>query len=157
MELFLSQKNGQIEHPNPNKGLITGTHEDIDMVIAFANTLIFVEAKGDTSWSNRQLNKKVKRLDFIFKEENGFTESIIYKMVLMSPQKSKGLKYDDNNEMWPDFLAGEDNKPFWINLKMTAPDNMEHFLKVVRCNEDKKRGENGGSLKIERPLPKNKP
>lgn len=65
--LFLNPK----KHP-PYKtdGALTATQEDVDLIIAFIDRdiyhLILIEAKGETSWSNKQLNSKSERLKKIF-------------------------------------------------------------------------------------------
>ena len=49
----------------PNPGLITGTQEDIDLVVATGDTLLLIEAKGEGAWSNTQLASKIGRLKAI--------------------------------------------------------------------------------------------
>jgi hypothetical protein len=142
---------GQANDPqsNPGQSLVKGTQEDIDMIIAFENTIILLEAKGDTSWGNGQLNSKIDRLLTIFDEKNKFIDNVIFRLVLMSPRKSEGLKREDENDKkWPNWMAGEDEKPFWIQLKMPLTDSTEPFFKVVRCNDDLKPCKKGDFWKI---------
>ncbi len=43
--------------------LIAGNQEDVDLIVAFKNTIILIEAKADTGWSESQRNSKLDRLD----------------------------------------------------------------------------------------------
>ena len=40
---------------------ITGTQEDVDLVICFGNYIILVEAKGVTNWNIKQFESKLER------------------------------------------------------------------------------------------------
>lgn len=42
--------------------LIRGTQEDLDLILAFDRTIILTETKGVTSWGNKQLASKRRRL-----------------------------------------------------------------------------------------------
>ena len=51
-------------------GLVSGSQEDMDLVVAFSAGetahLIMVEAKGVTAWTNKQATSKARRLEAIF-------------------------------------------------------------------------------------------
>lgn len=132
-----------VEKNNPqkiSKGEITGTQEDIDLVVAFENTLILIEAKGDTPWSNSQLNSKVnKRLVSIFGENNERHSSLRLCFVLMSPKESGLLKRDDERD-WPQWMIRQNTKqPMFIKMEM--PDSL---VRVTRWNnETNKQDANG--------------
>ncbi len=40
---------------------VNGSIEDIDLLIAFGETLIFIEAKGDEDWNYQRLQSKIDR------------------------------------------------------------------------------------------------
>ncbi|MCX7099388.1 MAG: hypothetical protein NTV43_15945 [Methylococcales bacterium] len=128
-----------------DKKLIIGNHQDIDFVVAFGNTLILIEAKGDTSWTNKQLREKVGRLIQI--GEHGYFELVQLKYILMSPNESAKLSLSKGD--WPDWMKKKDasQQPMWIQLTMGYPDiensgdnesARKNFVKVVRVNEDGK-------------------
>jgi hypothetical protein len=102
---------------------IQGNQEDIDFLIAFDKTLILIEAKGDTPWSNEQLSSKWNRLQHIFGElgENfkpmPELDNVVY--LLMSPRGIEAVKVGDLNHY------------VWLQLAMD-----EKLLKVTRCTED---------------------
>lgn len=51
--------NGNLNEPEAKENeLVTGSQEDIDLLIAFDKTLLFVEAKADTSWNTEQWDSK---------------------------------------------------------------------------------------------------
>lgn len=115
------------------ESLIKGTQEDMDLVVAFGNTLILIEAKGDTNWGNTQLNAKINRLEDI--DKNKLLGHINFKFVLMSPEVSNGIKRNKDDEKWPDWMVDDDGKPLWFCLKMGSSEPANDFLKVIRCTE----------------------
>jgi len=94
--------------------IIKGNQEDIDCIIAYEDgnktVIIMIEAKGVTAWKNEQINSKIKRLNEIFKN---VSKDIIPYFILMSPERSRGLKIE-NGEEW----MKSKNTPYWIQLKM---------------------------------------
>lgn len=121
---------------NEPVALVQGNQEDVDLVVAFGSTLILIEAKGDTSWSNTQLNSKVARLQLILGEAGTAPSSLdhlsVY-FILMSPKESGQLKRDLGGA-WPVWML-KDGKPMWIPMRM-AEDGLEPaFLRVVRCQD----------------------
>lgn len=124
--------NGGTEDKARENRMVTGTQEDIDLVIAFDGTLILIEAKGDTPWSNPQLNSKVDRLEQIF-AGGDFPGGLMLHFVLMSPKPSENLERAPTGD-WPKWMCNSDGQP--LHLKMTFGDVAARFLKVVRCNDE---------------------
>lgn len=136
--------------PNPDT-LVQGNQEDIDLVVAFGNTLILIEAKGDTSWSNTQLNSKVPRLENILGEVGADPSSLnhlsVY-FILMSPKESEQLKRKPD-QPWPVWML-KDGKPMWIPMRMAEAGLEPAFLRVVRCKDaDGLVGKEGSHWKID--------
>lgn len=131
--------------------LVQGNQEDIDLVVAFDNTLILIEAKGDTSWSNTQLNSKLSRLEIILSEAGTAPSSplpLSVYFVLMSPDESKGLKREEGRP-WPVWML-KDGKPMWIRMRMAEAGQEPAFLRVVRCQDkDGRVGKDGSHWKID--------
>ncbi len=127
----------------PNDGLVDGNQEDIDLLIAFEaggkTHVVLVEAKGDTSWSNDQLNSKAARFRRIFGESRNGRGELQRHFVLMSPKKSERIAAGG----WPAWMKDENGKPYWIQLPMR-----EDLVKPVRCREDGKVDRDGGYVKI---------
>lgn len=119
--------------PQPNgvtgkndKPPITGTQEDIDLLIAFGDTLILVEAKAATGWTNAQMASKAKRLANL----PARPESVKIYFVLTSPNESERLK------------AGS-----WINdipVDMRKENKELYFVELIGYKENKNR------LRVER-------
>ena len=78
-----------------NDGLVSGTQQDVDLLVAFPDDatmhLVMIEAKGDTDWSNNQLDEKAERLDWIFSVERPWSDSISPHFLLMSPTRPTSL------------------------------------------------------------------
>lgn len=134
-------KRGKVDVPEANDDLIAGTQQDMDLVIAFERTLILIEAKADTSWSNEQLNEKVARFKQIFDVERNLIGDLQIYFVLMSPKESEGIKPESGN--WPSWMTNGNNEPLFLKLEMPSD-----FLRVVRCDTNGKSDKNGGSWKI---------
>lgn len=141
---------------NPD-ALVKGNQEDMDLVVAFDNTLILIEAKGDTSWSNEQLNSKVPRLEAILGEVGADRSSLnrlsVY-FVLMSPSRSGKLRRKGDGP-WPTWMLDKTGQPWWIPMHMAEADQTPSFLKVVRCKDkDGTVGKEGTHWKIDYNDPK---
>ena len=114
----------------------TGNQEDIDLLVAFERdgitTLILVEAKAETSWTNKQLWSKAERLRRIFGGEAVAAGASIQPIVcLMSPKKSAGLAPPPGKQ-WPEWmLLSLPNEFRWLELKV--PNGRK---KVTGCTED---------------------
>lgn len=131
--------------------LVQGNQEDIDLVVAFGNTLILIEAKGDTSWSNTQLNSKIPRLELILGETGTAPSSrnhLSVHFILMSPEESGKLKRKPD-QPWPVWML-KDGKPMWIPMRMAEAGLEPAFLRVVRCKDaDGLVGKEGSYWKID--------
>ena len=89
--------------------LVTGTQEDIDLLVAFQkdgiNHLVFVEAKGVTSWSNCQMRGKAQRLKNIFGDDGNCYPGVTPHLCLMSrrePSTKPPNKLD--TDQWPEWM-----------------------------------------------------
>ncbi|MBO6560249.1 MAG: hypothetical protein JJ959_06910 [Nisaea sp.] len=137
--------------------LVKGNQEDLDLVIAFGETLILIEAKGAESWNNAQINSKINRLNDLreYQEQNGsFVPNMFF--VLTSPSESTRLERNLEKD-WPSWMKNnkaDEPKPYWMSMDMTlggAPvfDGKVEFKKVVRCiDDDGTVGREGGFWKI---------
>jgi len=127
-------------------GQITGTQEDIDLVIAFGDTLILIEAKGETPWSNEQLNEKVnKRLVSIFGENGEHHKSLRMYFVLMSPVRSEKLVREKKTDsVWPSWMMKQTTQePLFVPMEMQAG-----LVRVTRCVSDGKQSATGDFWKV---------
>ncbi len=148
-----------VEKPPDNVDkLVCGTHEDIDLIVAFENTLLLVEAKGDTAWSNYQIRSKHRRLSVILEQfkDMGRYPAITFKLVLTSPSRPQKLKPGDESP-WPEWMLGQDGMlchvPLWIgdsNPFQTAdsPEPSQGMLIVTRCNDQATPDANGSHWAI---------
>jgi hypothetical protein len=125
-------KNGGVQ---PNAAdLVQGNQEDIDLVIAFDQTLILIEAKGDSPWNNEQLDSKLCRLEACFKYVDPVKAELSVFFLLMSPTKSEKLKRKDQRT-WPNWMVHENGQPRWSKLRMAEAGQEPKFLRVVRYSE----------------------
>lgn len=103
-------------------GFVTGSQQDIDLLIAWDTTLILVEAKGVGSWSGTGTREKLARLwglpETLF---NGLTPYLVF----TSPD---------------DFGVPDTGLPSWIknakvslHMPMIPPDTGLPLLKVQQC------------------------
>ena len=153
--LQLIQDKGDTTRVHPNDhALVKGNQEDIDLILAFGNTLVLIEAKGDTSWSNSQLGSKIDRLEAIFASAGGgLINGLSIHYVLMSPCESKNLKREKEGKAldWPTWMThhtGEKiGQPLWIELAMAEGNQTPAFLKVARCDDTGSIGKAGGFWK----------
>ena len=96
--LFLSsgRRNDNI-YDKPDE--ITATQQDIEFLVAFADKdafhIIMLEAKGDSPFTNSQLENKVRRLEQIFGSHGRKWAGVSPHLALMSPYKPKRLKYHE--------------------------------------------------------------
>ena len=106
---------------------------DADLLVAFdvrATThIVMIEAKGDTGWGNKQLQKKADRLYKIF---SGTTQHrVTPHFVLMSPRRPCRIKV----RKWPDWMYDKDrHAPYWLELPLRPT-----LCKVTRRTEDSKK------------------
>ncbi|MDA1348514.1 MAG: hypothetical protein O3A47_06560 [Chloroflexi bacterium] len=121
--------------------LLTGTQEDIDLPVAFdtdeESHVIMLEAKGVTSYSNRQFGSKVTRLSAAFTAPGA--ERVVPHLVLVSPMAPRYLRYDG----CPPWMLGKDGQVAWI--RMPVPSDMQ---KITRCTEGGVPSSQGGYWRV---------
>jgi hypothetical protein len=108
--------------------IVSSSQQDVDLIVAFGRTVILIEAKGDTAWSNDQLEEKRGRLELIFgKYNNGLCDVHI---VLVSPREP--VKVHALSKPWTLVKEGVSAqvKPVWMELPM----GKGSFLKTTRSD-----------------------
>lgn len=124
------------------EGCITGSQEDVDFIIAFdkdgVTHMVFLEAKGFSGWSNKQMNSKARRLTKIFAKKGDKWPGVIPHFLLISPKKSKQL----SSAEWPEWMA-PDGEVKWLMLHGT-----ENRERVIRCDEHGKESDKGNCWKV---------
>ena len=111
-------------------GIVDGTQEDVDLLVAFEdessiNHVIMLEAKGFTSFNNRQFAHKMDRLRSIFGDDGQRWKAVKPYFGLVSrrePSKLQVIKC-------PSWLKVEGTLPWF---KMSLPGNR---LILYRCDE----------------------
>jgi len=138
---ILDKGEGTIGTPWPDlEGLVRGNQQDIDLIIAWGNTLVLVEAKGVGSWSGSGTTQKLERLSSLPSE---LFERVNVFLVFCSPG-------DDGkpDSGWPGWLR---NGPQRLHLKLARPEVEKSLLRVERCKPAQsgfKRGKGGKSWRI---------
>ncbi|WP_323895748.1 hypothetical protein [Aeromonas veronii] len=112
---------------------ISGTQEDVDFLLAFVdheNTthIVMIEAKGDSYFTNTQLNSKNKRFKAIFGDEDTWP-NVKPHFLLCSPKEPQNVSIEDPVY----FMLTKDQNPIWFPLLMGTGKN-----KVIRCMDDDK-------------------
>ena len=115
--------------------LVQGNQEDIDLIIAFDRTLIFVEAKGDTSWLSGQMSSKAVRLNALFDRFDIDACGLQVHLVLTSPKPAPGLSQAEQ-KLWSPKLLGINGTLAWIQMEMGDTNSAEGFWNIVRCKDD---------------------
>ncbi len=120
-----------IEQLEGKPNLVMGTQEDVDLLIAFENTLIFVECKAGGNWG-QQITSKRRRIDLIknFIDHIGCKKIISY-FVTLSPKKNE----KDGN--------------CWLRLDYDD----KKFSRVERCDKQKKAKASGLYWQVKKPKP----
>jgi hypothetical protein len=128
----------EVIHSNP-RGLVSGSQEDMDLVVAFnadeTAHLIMVEAKGVTAWTNKQATSKARRLEAIFGQRGNRWPHIRPHFVIVSPREPERL----DCRLWPDWMKQGDGRPYWIEMRIPRG-----LLRVTRCDEAGKVTARGG-------------
>ncbi|QSX42149.1 hypothetical protein [Shewanella cyperi] len=142
----------ELAHVHGNKprsrvpSCIKATQEDVDFLLAFGDEsgkthIIMIEAKGDTSFTNKQLQSKANRLSAIFGKDNEKWSNVVPHFLICSPIKPNRLKINNI----PSFMLNKNNDNFnWFRLDM--PLNQK---KVTRCHPDGKASEDGEFWKVD--------
>ena len=126
LKLVADDKSMHQVRPN-SSNLVTGSQQDMDLVVAFHNVLVLIEAKGETAWCNEQFKRKVVRLEAM-RNAGLWPESIKVFLVLMSPRPPDRLKA--GADPWQTWMCDGNGRPRHITLEMD-----EKLLKVTRCDE----------------------
>ncbi|RQM70061.1 hypothetical protein [Aeromonas enteropelogenes] len=149
--LFLTQKHDEKPFPRnfiDNKQKldlqISGTQEDVDFLLAFVdheNTthLVMIEAKGDSYFSNAQLDSKNKRFKAIFGNENTWP-NVNPHFLICSPKKPQKINIEEPAY----FIFNEELELTWFPLDMSDDKN-----KVTRWGEDNKPCSDGNYWVVE--------
>ena len=111
---------------------ISGTQEDVDFLLAFVdheNTthIVMIEAKGDSYFSNGQLDSKNKRFKAIFGNENTWP-NVRPHFIICSPKKPQKINIEE-----PAYFMFKDFKLPWLELDIGDGKN-----KVTRWGKDDK-------------------
>lgn len=111
---------------------ISGTQEDVDFLLAFVdheNTthIVMIEAKGDSYFSNTQLNSKNKRFNAIFGDENTWP-NVRPHFLLCSPKEPQNVSIEE-----PAYFIFRSSKLLWLELDMGDGKN-----KVTRWGKNDK-------------------
>jgi hypothetical protein len=118
----------QGDKPVENDGNILATQEDVDFLIAFEEGgkchIIMLEAKGEMSWNNRQMQSKVQRIKAILEKAKEKRPNVSPHFILVSPRPPRKLTTDG----WPDWMK-PDGEVCWIRLQMP-----EGRKRVTRCD-----------------------
>lgn len=122
---------------------ISGTQEDVDFLLAFVdheNTthIVMIEAKGDSYFSNGQLDSKNKRFKAIFGNENTWP-NVRPHFIICSPKKPQKINIEE-----PAYFMFKDFKLPWLELDMGNGKN-----KVTRCDDVQKPSSDGEHWKVE--------
>ncbi|MDM5112864.1 hypothetical protein [Aeromonas salmonicida] len=137
--LFITQEHDGKKFPrnfiDNNKKVdlqISGTQEDVDFLLAFVDEkqithLVMIEAKGDSYFSNGQLDSKNKRFKAIFGNENTWP-NVRPHFIICSPKKPQKINIEE-----PAYFMFKDFKLPWLELDMGDGKN-----KVTRWGEDNK-------------------
>jgi hypothetical protein len=109
---FLDKREGSLNEEESCKYRITGTQQDIDLLLAFETPghrfyIVLVEAKGVSSFLPAQLESKLDRLDAIFFKNNQPRFDVEVHLVLAVPpeiQESVKSQWPENNKWKPKFI-----------------------------------------------------
>lgn len=115
-------------HRYENDGCVSGTQEDVDLLIAFEERgrthIIMLEAKGATGWTNAQLTHKAARLGAIFGTGGTRWPGVTPHFLIASPVEPTGLL----SAGWPGWMA-PNGEAVWLPMPMG-----EGLRRVARCN-----------------------
>ncbi|WP_323935948.1 hypothetical protein [Aeromonas veronii] len=149
--LFLTQNDANtafIRNLIENDGVkidyqISGTQEDVDFLLAFLDEkkithIVMIEAKGDSYFSNGQLDSKNKRFKAIFGNENTWP-NVRPHFIICSPKKPQKIKIEE-----PAYFIFKNSKLPWLELDMGNGKN-----KVTRCVKNGEPSNNGKHWKVE--------
>lgn len=128
---------GFAAHRN-DAGLVIGNQEDMDLIVAFDDTLLMIEAKGESAWSNSQFRSKVARLEKL-RAAGLLLPTIKIFFVLTSPREPQLLAPEEGTE-WQAWMCNAAGRPMHVPLHM--PDD---FLKVTRWDAEQQAPSKAGT------------
>lgn len=135
--LFLASGEGLTEPYFNSDSLVRATQEDMDLVIAYENQgichVVMLEAKGVTSFTNRQMLLKVNRLRVIFGDTGDRWQGVAPHFGIVSPREPKLIETDN----WPTWVKPGNRIP-WIEMPLPSS-----LMRITRCTEDGKPSING--------------
>ena len=104
--------------------LITGTQEDIDLLVVYTDgkklAMLFIEAKGSAAFDRVQLGRKLIRLDRIIAQADSELQ-MQCRLILVAPKK-------------PDFRDTEGNQyTSWINFAKGLPEKRAKEFEVMKA------------------------
>jgi hypothetical protein len=112
------------------RSILEPGREDVDLIIAFDDVLILLEAKAFTSYSTRQMKSKLARLHllhaFYSKLPHAGQRPVNFHLLITSPRPPGRLQVE-----WPQWACKGDRPP-WMELKLSPSQDV---LRVTRCNE----------------------
>ncbi|WP_238384332.1 hypothetical protein [Teichococcus vastitatis] len=123
-----------LNKPQPNellegRRLVEGNQEDIDLLIAWDDELVMIEAKAYGAFGNAQIASKLARLDLLHKHylslHSDNARPVRFHLLLTSPRPPQKLA-----AAWPSWGCRGTGVP-WIPLEMEAS---LPVLTVTRCN-----------------------
>ena len=122
---------------------ISGTQEDVDFLLAFVDEkkithIVMIEAKGDSYFSNGQLDSKNKRFKAIFGNENTWP-NVRPHFLLCSPKEPQKINIEE-----PAYFIFKNSKLPWLELDMGEGKN-----KVTRCDDEGEPYNNGKYWTVE--------
>ena len=114
------------------KRVVRGTQEDFDFIVAFDKTIIIVEAKGVTAWSNEQINAKCDRLTDLFSlPDLSEIDTRIYFLVT-SPKNSASVPWSRFPEKVIGRKSGEKSEAFFMKMELGSP--APEFWRIQRSD-----------------------
>ncbi|MCR5867732.1 hypothetical protein [Aquincola sp. J276] len=135
---LVAQGDRGFEAQSNDAGLVNGNQEDMDLVVAFDDTLLMIEAKGESAWSNAQFQSKVARLEKL-RAAGLLPASIKIFFVLTSPHEPKFL-VPEEGAAWQAWLCNPAGRPMHVPLHM--PDD---FVKVTRWDAERQAASRTGT------------
>ncbi|WP_088280726.1 hypothetical protein [Ideonella sp. A 288] len=130
LSLVSNEADAHQVRPNTD-GMVTGTQEDMDLVVAFGDVLVLVEAKGETSWVNEQFKRKVNRLEGLRRAEllPGPKDLRVF-FVVMSPRAPSDRLSPELGNEWESWMCNAEGRPVHVPLEMPG-----EFWKVTRWDD----------------------
>jgi hypothetical protein len=117
--------------------------EDVDLLIGFdegsITYLVHREMKGVGSWSNDQLDSKVRRLANLYGVDGKRWPGVRPFLVLGSPNPPQRLR----TAQWPGWTKAMDGTPLWLALLPPPPTFASGRSRVHRSDAKGKRGIGG--------------